>query len=220
MMRPAPWLAALALSAVAASGAAGQSAGGAHHGHAHGPLQPAAPVPPVTAEDRVLGDPDAAVTVIEYASFTCGHCAAWHEQVWPTFRTRFIDTGKIRFIHRDLPTAPHELSRQAAVIARCAAPDRFYPAVDALMGGQQAARETGDVPGWLVGGAVAGGLTPERLETCMNDEALAARIEAGVQGAVAAGVEGTPTFFVNGEPVEGDLDSLEAAIAPLIAQDG
>ncbi|MFN4297533.1 MAG: DsbA family protein [Brevundimonas sp.] len=220
MNRLVPWLVAMALTVAVSSGAAAQTAGDAHHGHDHAPVMATAPVPEVTADDRILGDADAPVTVIEYASFTCGHCASWHEQVFPALKERFIDTGQVRFVHRDLPTAPQDLARQAATIARCATPDRFYEAVDALMGGQAEARESGDVTGWLVGGAAAGAVTPERLEACMADDALTARLDASIQGARDAGVTGTPTFFVNGEPVDGDLDSLEAAITPLIAQGG
>ena len=83
----------------------------------------AADVPPVTAADRVLGRADAPVTVIEYASFTCSHCAAFHNEVLPAFKARFIDSGQVRLVYRNLPTAPVNVAAAASAVAVCAAPD-------------------------------------------------------------------------------------------------
>ena len=77
-----------------------------------------AAVPAVTAADRVLGRADAPVTVIEYASFTCSHCAAWTNEVLPDFKARYIDTGKVRLVFRDLPTQPVQAAATAAAIGR------------------------------------------------------------------------------------------------------
>ncbi|MFN3536545.1 MAG: DsbA family protein [Brevundimonas sp.] len=217
MNRAASLLAAVILAVAAPSGVAAQAAD-PHHGHNHAPA--AAPVPAVTAEDRILGDPDAPVTVIEYASFTCGHCANWHEQVFPALKARFIDTGQVRFVHRDLPTAPRELAQTAALVARCATAEQFPAVVNALMSGQEAMYESRDADAWLLGAVEAGEMGVEQLQACLNDPEAGARLAASVQGARDAGVAGTPTFFVNGQPVDGDLDNLEAAIATLIDQGG
>lgn len=220
MSRAASFLAAAILAAAASSGAAAQTAAGAHEGHDHAPAEAVGSVPEVTTEDRILGDAAAPVTVIEYASFTCGHCANWHEQVYPAFKARFIDTGQVRFVYRDLPTAPQNLSQTAAMVARCATAEQFPAVVASLMSGQEAMYESRDADTWLLGAVQAGALSMDQLEACLNDPGTGAELTASVQGAVAAGVTGTPTFFVNGERVDGDLDSLEAAIAPLIDQGG
>ncbi|MFN3817200.1 DsbA family protein [Brevundimonas sp.] len=220
MSRAASLLAAVILAAAPPSGVAAQTAGDAHQGHNHAPVAASTPVPAVTAEDRILGDPDAPVTVIEYASFTCGHCANWHEQVFPALKARFIDTGQVRFVHRDLPTAPRELAQTAALVARCATAEQFPAVVDALMSGQAAMYETRDADAWLMGAVEAGDLGVEQLQACLNDPEAGAHLAASVQGARDAGVAGTPTFFINGQPVDGDLASLEAAITTLIEQGG
>lgn len=220
MNRAASFIAAAILAVAAPSGAATQAGGDSHNGHDHAPVAASAPVPAVTAGDRILGDPDAPVTVIEYASFTCGHCADWHEQVYPAFKARFIDTGQVRFVYRDLPTAPQNLSQTAALVARCATAEQFPAVIDALMSGQELMYASRDAAAWLLGAAQAGQLGPDQLETCLNDPEADAGLIASVRGAVAAGVTGTPTFFVNGQRVPGDLTSLEAAIAPLIDQGG
>ena len=100
--------------------------------------QDAAPVPAVHANDRVLGQANAPVTVIEYASFTCHVCGDWHELVWPEFKRRFVDTGRVKFVFRNMPTAPVELSGPAAALARCAVPAKFFDTADALFDGQTA----------------------------------------------------------------------------------
>jgi len=176
-----------------------------------------AAVPAVTAADRVMGRADAPVTVIEYASFTCNHCAAWTNEVLPQFKARYIDTGKARLVFRDMPTAPAQIASTAAGIARCAAPDRFFDVARAFMSGQAAAFEKGDAREWFMNAIAASGRTQEQIETCLKAPATSQALQAEVEGAVAAGVTGTPSFFVNGKRVEDhSLEALSAAIDPLI----
>lgn len=176
-----------------------------------------AAVPAVTAADRVLGRADAPVTVIEYASFTCSHCAHWANEILPQFKTRYIDTGKVRLVFRDLPTAPAQIAATAAGIARCAAPDRFFDVAHSLMAGQAAAFEKGDAHDWFMNGIAVSGRSQDQIETCLKDPAVSQALQAEVEGAVAAGVTGTPSFFVNGKRVEDhSLEALSAAIDPLI----
>ena len=173
--------------------------------------------PAVTSADRVLGRADAPVTVIEYASFTCSHCGEWHRSVYPAFKARFIDTGQARLILRDLPTAPTQVAAQAAGIARCAAPERFYDVASALMNGQAALLDGGPVQTWFDAGVAASGRSKAEIETCLADPETLNGIRASVAGATAAGVRGTPTFFVNGRMVEdSSLAGLAAAIQPLL----
>lgn len=181
-------------------------------------LAQAAP-PPVTAADRVLGRADAPVTVIEYASFTCSHCGDWHQNVYPAFRARFVDTGQVRLVFRDFPTSPAQLAAQAAGIARCAAPERFHDVADALFDGQPALFESGQPGPWLTGAVAVSGKSMEQIQTCLADPATLNTLRAGVEAARAAGVQGTPTFFVNGRMVsDTSLEGLTAAIQPLLAR--
>jgi protein-disulfide isomerase len=171
----------------------------------------AAELPPVTANDRVLGRADAPVMVVEYASFTCSHCADWHKDVFPAFKARYIDTGKVRLVFRNLPTAPANLAMSAAGIARCSAPDRFFAVVDSLFAGQPALA-TGS-RSWFSDAIAAGGRTEDQIKACFADPATQAAITADIEGATAAGVNSTPTFFVNGRKVaDPTLVALGAAI--------
>jgi protein-disulfide isomerase len=173
--------------------------------------------PAVTSADRVLGRADAPVTVIEYASFTCSHCGDWHRTVYPAFKARFVDTGQVRLILRDLPTQPVQVAAQAAGIARCAAPERFYDVASALMNGQQALFDGGPVGTWFSAAIAASGRSETEIEACLEDPATLNGIRASIAGATAAGVQGTPTFFVNGRKVEdSSLAGLAAAIQPLV----
>ena len=168
-------------------------------------------LPPVTAEDRVLGRADAPVTVVEYASFVCPHCAAWHKEVYPAFKTRYIDTGKVRLVYRTLPTSPEDMAMTAAGVARCSRPDRFFAVVDSLFDGQPAFYAGSRT--WFRDAIVIGGRTDDEMKACFEDPATQARINAEIEGATTAGVEGTPTFFVNGRKIaDPSLAGLSAAI--------
>jgi len=168
-------------------------------------------MPPVTASDRVLGRADAPVTVVEYASFVCPHCAAWHKDVFPAFKARYIDTGKARLVYRTLPTSPENLAMTAAGIARCSRPDKFFAVVDSFFDGQPALF-TGSRT-WFTDAVAVGGRTDDEIKACFADPATEAQINGEIQGATAAGVEGTPTFFVNGRKIaDPSLAGLTAAI--------
>lgn len=179
--------------------------------------QAAAP-PPVTAADRVLGRADAPVTVIEYASFTCSHCGDWHTTIYPAFKARFVDTGQVRLVFRDLPTPPVQVAAQAAGIARCAAPERFYEVASTLMNGQAALLGGAPIADWFGAAIAVSGKSQAEIRTCLEDPATLQGIRTGVAGATAAGVQGTPSFFINGRPVaDTSLQGLSAAIQPLVA---
>ncbi len=181
------------------------------------PAAQAGSPPAVTAADRVLGRADAPVTVVEYASFVCSHCANWHVNVLPEFKTRFIDTGKVRLVFRDLPTDPAQLAASAAAVARCATPDRYFDVAGAFMHGQAALRAGGDVADWYATAIAASGKTRPEIEACLALPATMANLRASMEGAAAAGVTGTPSFFVNGNAVvDTSLDGLTAAITPLL----
>ncbi len=170
-------------------------------------------VAPVTAQDRSIGRADAPVTVIEYASFACPACASWHEMVYPVFKQRFVDTGRVRLVFRNLPTAPDEMSLPAHALARCAAPDRFFDAASALMRGQAGVLRGGTLEAWYAPAIAVSGRTRAQIDACVTTPATRAAINRDVESARAAGAGYTPTFFVNGRLVrDRSLGGLEVAI--------
>lgn len=172
-----------------------------------------AQVAPVGAQDRVLGRADAPVTVIEYASFSCNHCAAWHNDVYPAFKTRFIDTGQVRYVFRNLPTQPQQMSLSGAALARCAVPEKFFDVASLLMRNQAAVLDGGQLQEWYRPAIAASGRTQAQIETCVGSTETQAAINADIESAAAAGVNSTPSFFVNGKPVaDRSLAGLDAAI--------
>lgn len=167
--------------------------------------------------DMSLGRSDAKVTVIEYASVTCSHCADWHATVWPAFKARYVDTGKVRFVLRELTTEPVAWSNGGFLVARCAGKANYFKVIDALFDGQAKLFETGDYAAWLAAAGAAGGLSAAEAEACTLSEpglnALYARMEASQR---EHDVNSTPTLFVNDRKTGASLAELEAAIEPLL----
>ena len=159
-----------------------------------------------------MGSADAPVTVVEYASVTCGHCAAWNEQVFPEFKSRFIDTGQVRYVFRELPTPPANIAVAGFLAARCAGPDRYFAMIDAMMRNQQAM--IADPRNELLRIARTAGMTEEQFDACVTDQEAADALEARVQDANEQGVTGTPYFLVNGEHLDGapTMEAFETAI--------
>ncbi|GAA0647495.1 DsbA family protein [Brevundimonas lenta] len=170
-------------------------------------------VAPVTAADRSIGRADAPVTVIEYASFGCSHCADWHRFVYPLFKQRLIDTGQVRYVFRNLPTQPEQMSLSGAALARCAAPEKFFEVTSILMYGQQAVHGGGTLDAWYAPAIAASGRTRAQIDACVSTEATRAAIQRDIASAQAADVHGTPSFFVNGRRVnDSSLGGLEVAV--------
>jgi protein-disulfide isomerase len=162
----------------------------------------------VGADDMVLGATDAPVTLIEYASSTCPHCARFHETVWDQFKENYIDTGKVRFIFREYPTAPAPVAVAGFQLARCggANNEQYFVRLGELFRQQHAIFATGSTEGvrqkFIEIGAAAG-LSQEQVMACINDEAGAQRIRRIVEvGNRDFNITGTPTFVLNGRRVE------------------
>lgn len=174
----------------------------------------------LTADDHILGRADAPVTVIEYGSFACPHCAEWEIGVFAGFKARYIDTGQVRFVFRDMPTEPVEEALRSAAIARCAAPGRYYDVAHALFLWQSTARNIGPVSDWYDRAIAVSGRSPEQIAACAADPAVEAAIWRSAEGGAALGATRTPTFFVNGRRLEGvvPLSDLAAAIDPLLTR--
>lgn len=163
--------------------------------------------------DRVLGDPDAPVTVLEYASYTCPHCAALHNEAMPEIKKRFIDTGKAKLIFRDFPL--DGVAARAGMIARCLPASRFYPFVDVLFANQdQWSRASDPVVALKRLGRLAG-LGESEMEACLTNEPLLdGIIEMRMEGHQKYGVEATPTLVINGKTYRGatSVDAVASAI--------
>jgi protein-disulfide isomerase len=169
------------------------------------------------ADDMSLGDPKARVTVVEYASASCPHCARWNADVFPVFRAKYVDTGKANYTLKEYLTDPAAIAAAGFLVARCAGKDRYFAVLDAVFRGQQEMVATGDVRGVLARIAKSpGGLSEAQLDACLRDpaaeKALAARADRHVH---VDKVTVTPTFIINGQRVEGEmtLPELDAAIA-------
>lgn len=169
--------------------------------------------------DMSLGAPEGAkVTVVEYASVTCGHCADWQATVWPAFKAKYVDTNKVRFTFREFPTQPIPVATAGFMVARCAGPDKYFDVIHKIMERQNQLL-TGLPPrDVLLPIAREAGLSDQQFETCVTDEAAITAMEARIKAGLDAGVTGTPTFLVNGEKVidsslSGLSEKIDAALA-------
>lgn len=170
--------------------------------------------------DQVIGKDDAPVTIVEYASFTCGHCANFHTNTFPKLKEKYIDTGKVKLIFRVFPTGPAELSIAAGMLAHCAGKDKYFAMTSALFETQRNWASSADPIPVLLKLANQAGISDEKFRECLSDKQLAQEIQmTGVRGYQTFGVEGTPTFFINGTIViDGDttIEALSKIIDPLI----
>jgi protein-disulfide isomerase len=179
----------------------------------------ATPAPIMAPEpgDMAMGNPRAAVTVIEYGSVGCPHCAVWANTVFPAFRAKYVDTGQVRFVLREMTNGESSLAAAGFITARCAGPGKYFQVVDDIFGRQASMFEPGATPSDILQD-IAGhaGLTPARYNACLDDhralDALNARVARHVD---VDKVSGTPTFVVGGTTFVGEqtLDQLDAAIA-------
>ncbi len=152
--------------------------------------------------EQVLGDPAAPVEIIEYASLTCPHCAAFHTETLPALKERYIDTGKAKLVMRDFPLDQSALL--ASALAHCAGPDRYFAFIDALFSSQSRWARAADPEEALLQLAQLGGMPRDKAEACLADEALMdAILQVRLDGQNEYGIDSTPSFVVNGEKLTG-----------------
>lgn len=166
--------------------------------------------------EKMLGPAEAPVTVVEYASLSCPHCAEFHRTTFAEFRAKYIDTGKVRYIFRDFPlNAP---AYAASMVARCAPADRYFDVLNTYFGDQQAWLTAPNLKEATLQRAQAFGFNPQSFDACLSNQALFSGIEAEKARGVGFGVQATPTFFINGKKFEGALSlaQLDEAIQPLL----
>ena len=160
--------------------------------------------------ERVLGDPDAPVTIIEYSSLTCPHCAAFHTDTLPAIKERFVETGQAKIVYRDFPLDQNALN--AAVIAHCAGDDRYFAFLEAMFASQERWARSSDPTESLLQLAGLGGMPREQAEACLADDAmLDAVLQSRLDGQAEYSVSSTPTFVINGEVVSGNRSVDEFA---------
>jgi len=171
----------------------------------------------ITADDHVLGRADAPVTIVEYASLTCPHCANFHKEVLPKLKKSYIETGKVRLIYRDFPL--DRLALAGSMLARCFERDRFFPFIGILFSDQSRWARSADPMKSLGQIARLGGLNPKKFEACFKDKATQTSVlEQRLLGAKSFKINSTPTLFVNGRKFDGGLtfEQLKTVIAPLL----
>ena len=167
--------------------------------------------------DIAIGNKDASVTIVEYASMTCPHCAHFHTDVFPALKSRYVDTGKVRFMLREFPLDP--LAAAGFMVARCAGADKRDAVVELLYAQQRSWAVPEDPAKALLGVLKQAGFTQESFDACLKDTKLYdAVLKTREIASEKFKVESTPTFFINGKKLPGaiGLDELDKVLAPFL----
>jgi protein-disulfide isomerase len=177
--------------------------------------QPATPAKPAATVDvaklmepgplpeKALGKEDAPVTIVEYASMTCPHCAHFHETTLPELKKKYIDTGKVRLVFREFPFDPR--AEAGFMLARCSN-DNYFAMVDVLFKQQQSWATVDDAKEALLQISKLAGFSQESFEACLTDQKLLENVRAvRERGSKDFGVDSTPTFFINGNKYPGAM---------------
>ncbi len=173
-------------------------------------------------EDMSLGKANAPVTVVEYASASCPHCARFNNDVFPEFKRKYVDTGKVRYVFREFLTEPVQVAAAGFLLARCAGSAKYFQVLDDYFHGQAKAYETGDIKSLILSAGAHAGLDEPKITACLSDQAAAEALNARVERyAKEDGVDSTPTFVINGKKLppldhEVALQDLDNAIQPLL----
>ena len=171
--------------------------------------------PTALPDDMTLGNPKAKIEVVEYASLSCPHCAHFNDTIFPTLKSKYIDTGKVRYTLKEMLTEPMNVAAAGFLTARCAGPEKYFTVVDQVFRSQ---------PRWTSGNikpifqeiAAANGVDEAKFNACILDQAAFNAINARAERAAEQdGVNSTPTLFINGKKIETPQSpaELDAAIA-------
>jgi protein-disulfide isomerase len=166
--------------------------------------------------ELVLGNNDAPVTIVEYASMTCPHCANFHTRVLPELKKKYIDTGKVRLVFREFPL--DNLAAAGAMLARCSG-DKAFDMLEILFHKQEEWVVRNDPVSKLFDMAKQAGFTKESFEKCLTDDDLLKKVEAvRTRANEKFGVNSTPTFFINGKRLSGggSIADFDRALEPLL----
>ena len=180
-----------------------------------------AAIPASEPDDMAMGSPKAPVQVIEYASASCPHCARFNNDVFPAFKAKYVDTGKVRYVFREFFTEPVQVAAAGFLLARCAPSGKYFQVLDDFFHGQAKMYETGDLKTLVLSAGKNAGMTDEKTLACFDDKAAADALNERVQRHAADGVNSTPTFVINGAKMadldhEATLADLDNAVGPLL----
>jgi protein-disulfide isomerase len=169
----------------------------------------------IQPSDHVMGDPKAAITMIEYASLTCPHCAAFNSTVLPQIEEKWVKTGKVKLIYRDFPL--DQVAIKAAQLAECAGNDKYYAVLDMMFRGQGTWAAAQDPIAELSKSLRIAGMGENEVKACLANDAVANAVIADYRGGETLGVNSTPTIFINGEQFKGarSLEEFDALFGKL-----
>ncbi len=163
--------------------------------------------------ERSLGNPKAPVTLIEYSSMSCPHCAAFHRETLAKIKSNYIDTGKVLYVFREFPLEPRAMA--ASIIARCVDPSRYFAFVDMLYGDQASWAKASDPIKELQLRAQLAGMSESDFKACLDNKPLFEGIQKRAEaGSKEYSIDSTPTFIINGTKISGAVpyEQFEAAI--------
>lgn len=181
----------------------------------------------IALTDITLGSDDAPITMVEYASWTCPACLQFHTDVIPMLKSEYVDTGKVKFVFREFPTSPANVSVAGFALARCAGEDNYYAVIDDLFAAQNnvlnLARSGGDIAGALRNLASSYGIEGAAFEECLSNKDVTYAIGESVMKGDSQGVNSTPTVFINGEKLQGydwrNADGMRAVLNAKLGED-
>ena len=161
----------------------------------------------IALTDITLGAEDAPLTMVEYASWTCPACLQFHTDVIPMLKADYIDAGHVKFVFREFPTSPTNVSVAGFALARCAGEDNYYDVIDDLFAAQNnvlnLARSGGDIEGALRTLISSYGIEGDGFGECLSNQEVTYAIGESVMKGDSQGVNSTPTVFINGEKLQG-----------------
>ncbi|MEM9732549.1 MAG: DsbA family protein [Pseudomonadota bacterium] len=165
-------------------------------------------------EDQIMGDENAPVTLVEYASMTCPHCKTFHEKILPDIKKKYVDTGKVRYILRPFPFDGDRRGEAAFMLAKCAPNNNYYPMIDALFSTQASWAAGGNPVPELMRISKLAGMSEADFKACLGNQELLSKMIDGRNKAVKEfQVRATPTIFVNGKKLgDSQLKTVEEAI--------
>jgi protein-disulfide isomerase len=170
------------------------------------PLDQLMSIGPLT--DIVQGSASAPVTIVEYASMTCTHCAAFHDTTWAELKSKYVDTGRVKFILREFPLDP--LATAAFMLGRCAGPEKRNLLIDQLFTQQKTWAFVDKPIEPLLAMVKTVGFTQTDFETCLRNEELYEQVsQSRERAAEAFNIDSTPTFFVNGRKLTGEVSMAD-----------
>jgi protein-disulfide isomerase len=171
----------------------------------------------VKPDDMVLGSPDAKVTMVEYASLTCPHCANFHINTLPALKSEYIDKGLVKLVYRDFPL--DGLALRASMMAQCAGPDRYFGYLELLFGRQVQWATAKDPLDGLAAIGKIGGMTDDEFKTCLTDKTVEQKVlSSALEGEKTYAVHATPTIFIDGLRYSGmSIEQLRGILDPIIA---